>query len=528
MASRKEQKEALRKEREAREAAAAAEARRRRLIGYAAGGAVALVAVVVAVVLLASGGGGDSKGKADESSDVLPRRRIRTGAEGHRPRPGSEGGRLRAQELSRQEPRAHRRPEREDQVRLRPADRGQALPGARRGRRLRGVACEGPARPHARARPRDHLVQEEPADRRPRGPKKLFDDDSYHMVLTPDDTMKYAVAATAWNRGGPSRARHRAPAGLHEFHRPRCTTRCARSATSTATTGPETVLAVARRIRRHAAAKCLRSVSLVRCEASRSARRRRAPARARRARAVAAALPPGPGRLLDRALQTAAPAWRAPVRAPKRFNMVGLTWRGGGEPEIRVRARREGGGWSPWAKLAAHSEDGPDPGQEGGSAGTSAPAVGRQRRLGPVPARQRRVRGARLAFVNTRGDATATDRASNGFRRLANSALLAVAGAARLRARTPPTGGRRWSRAAQWGAADCVPREPAQLGEVRTAFVHHTVSLNDYTRRGAGRRARHLPLPPQRRTGGTTSATTSSSTASARSTRVGPAASTAR
>jgi hypothetical protein len=170
----------------------------------------------------------------------------------------------------------------------------------------------------------------------------------------------------------------------------------------------------------------------------------------------------------------------APVRAPKRFNMVGVTWRGGGEPEVRVRVRRDGGAWSPWADLATHSEDGPDPGQEGGGAGTSAPLwVGSadwvQYRLGG------RVRGARLAFVNTRGDATAADRARNGVRRLANSALLAVAGIARVPGAHAADGRPAMVTRAQWGAADCVPREPAQIGEVRTAFVHHTVSLNDYT-----------------------------------------------
>ena len=68
MASRKEQKEQLRRERQEREAKAGEAARRRRLIGYAVGGGVVVLAVVVAVALLAGGGGSGSAA----SGDVLP------------------------------------------------------------------------------------------------------------------------------------------------------------------------------------------------------------------------------------------------------------------------------------------------------------------------------------------------------------------------------------------------------------------------------------------------------------------------
>lgn len=67
MASRKEQKEALRREREQREQAAKAAERRRQLIGYGAAGGLVAVALVVVVVLLASGGG-DGGGGGGTSS----------------------------------------------------------------------------------------------------------------------------------------------------------------------------------------------------------------------------------------------------------------------------------------------------------------------------------------------------------------------------------------------------------------------------------------------------------------------------
>ena len=67
MASRKEQKEKLRAERERKAAEAAAAERRRRLLGYAAAGALAAAAVVaIVVVVLVSGGegGGSNEGES--------------------------------------------------------------------------------------------------------------------------------------------------------------------------------------------------------------------------------------------------------------------------------------------------------------------------------------------------------------------------------------------------------------------------------------------------------------------------------
>jgi hypothetical protein len=76
MSSRKEQKEALRAERERREQEAAAAERRKRMIGYGAAGALVLAAVsAIVAVVLASGGddggnGGDGRSAEPGSSDV--------------------------------------------------------------------------------------------------------------------------------------------------------------------------------------------------------------------------------------------------------------------------------------------------------------------------------------------------------------------------------------------------------------------------------------------------------------------------
>ena len=70
MASRKEQKQALREERLRREQEQAAAARRKRLVGYAVGGAIAAAALVAVAVALLAGGGGGAGGEA--SAEAYP------------------------------------------------------------------------------------------------------------------------------------------------------------------------------------------------------------------------------------------------------------------------------------------------------------------------------------------------------------------------------------------------------------------------------------------------------------------------
>ena len=174
-----------------------------------------------------------------------------------------------------------------------------------------------------------------------------------------------------------------------------------------------------------------------------------------------------------------------PLRAPKRFNLVGLTWAKSQEqPGIAVRSRTDGGAWSRWATLHAQAEDGPDPGAEPGARGASAPSwVGEadwiQYRMTARPG------GLRLHFVNVRGSATEADRARSAVRRVANAGVSSIAALARaVGARAAQPAPSIVPRSA-WGAADCPPRTAPDLGEVRAAFVHHTVNLNDYSREEA-------------------------------------------
>ena len=154
------------------------------------------------------------------------------------------------------------------------------------------------------------------------------------------------------------------------------------------------------------------------------------------------------------------------LRAPKRFNLAGLRWRGERHVDVALRARREDGRWSQWTPVGAHGDGGSDPVWFG-----DADVI--QYRL------SRRVPGVRIHFVNTLGTATAASRARTFLRRTARTAFIA---AARLVApataqTTPPAIQPR----AAWGADACPPRSEPDYGEVRAAFVHHTVSANEYT-----------------------------------------------
>jgi hypothetical protein len=49
-----------------------------------------------------------------------------------------------------------------------------------------------------------------------------------------------------------------------------------------------------------------------------------------------------------------------PLETPRRFNLVGLRWRGRAELDVELRVRRAGR-WSRWEHLDAHADHNPDP-----------------------------------------------------------------------------------------------------------------------------------------------------------------------
>jgi len=198
MASRREQKEQLRKEREQREATAKAGQRRKQLIGYGVGGGIVVVAVIIAVVLLGGGGGGSSSA----SGDVLP-------DGGSFPEPKDDVDVAAAAKAAGCELKSFPAKSREHLADLVQTVKYASKPPTS------GQHYQAPAEDGAYEDPPDvkelvHTLEHGriliwfkknlPGDQRA-ALKAYYDEDTYQMVLTPDTTgMTYAVAATAWNR----------------------------------------------------------------------------------------------------------------------------------------------------------------------------------------------------------------------------------------------------------------------------------------------------------------------------------------
>src|SRR5829696_1151535 len=200
MSSRKEEKERLRREREERERAAASGARRRRRIGYGVGGVLVLAALVaIAVVALAGGGGSEDhrtpRGGPQPDAD-LPESPVP---------PQRETDFAKATKASGCVPRSERSEGRGHttspvKYRTNPPTSGKHNPNPPED----GAYGQSPgserlvhALEHGRV-----IIQFRPsAPEKLRGQlKSLFDEDPYHVILTPNPTMPYEVAATAWTQ----------------------------------------------------------------------------------------------------------------------------------------------------------------------------------------------------------------------------------------------------------------------------------------------------------------------------------------
>ncbi|MDQ3769609.1 MAG: peptidoglycan recognition protein, partial [Actinomycetota bacterium] len=170
-----------------------------------------------------------------------------------------------------------------------------------------------------------------------------------------------------------------------------------------------------------------------------------------------------------------------PLRAPRRFNAVGLTWRGElTGPGIAVRTRLDGGEWTPWSTMATHAEDAPDPGGEPAPRGVTSPTWAGEADWVQYRS-SRRLAGLRFQFINVRGTATAADRAKTAVRRAAGAGVATLATVLAPGSASAAAEPSMVSRA-EWGASKCRPRSAPEIGEVDAAFVHHTVNNNDYTR----------------------------------------------
>ena len=222
MASRKDQKDQLRRERMEREAAAKAAERRRRMIGYGAGLVLVIAALVVGVVLLSGGDdGGSGGGNVSEDSNVLP-------DGGEVPEQQSEDLQqaMAAADCELTSKRATSRDHTEDPAEQVTYSTNPPSSGKHFAQPAEDGIYEGAKDVKEYVHSLEHgrviiwfkkdLPEEARANLR-----ALVDDDHYHMILVPDETdMPYDVAATAWN-DRPAAHRHRPAAGLPRVQPPR-------------------------------------------------------------------------------------------------------------------------------------------------------------------------------------------------------------------------------------------------------------------------------------------------------------------
>jgi hypothetical protein len=153
------------------------------------------------------------------------------------------------------------------------------------------------------------------------------------------------------------------------------------------------------------------------------------------------------------------------LRAPRRFDLLGVRGPDAARGRFEVRVRRHGGSWSPWVALAVHGDHAPDTGT-GERASDPVWAGG----CDELQLRSSRpLHGElRVHFVSV----PAVGRRSPVAR--------AAASAKQQAAPQPGTPPNIIPRAA-WGAAAVPPRAAPAYGVVQMAFVHHTVTANDYT-----------------------------------------------
>jgi hypothetical protein len=151
------------------------------------------------------------------------------------------------------------------------------------------------------------------------------------------------------------------------------------------------------------------------------------------------------------------------LRAPRRFDLLGLRAPEAMHGSFEVRVRRRGGPWSPWVPLAVHGAHAPDTGT-GDRASDPVWTGGSDELQLRVGSRPRSV--LRMHFIAVPA----------GGRRAPNAHVAAARQASPQPGTPPPIIPR-----SAWGGDSVPPRAAPQYGVVQLAFVHHTVTANNYT-----------------------------------------------
>jgi hypothetical protein len=205
MASRKEQKEALRAERERKAQEAAAAERRKRMVGFVTAGVLVAAAVIALVVVLVSSGGGDDGGdmtnaggdRAAEPTDDFPQGTIPKASQTNL-EAAAKAAKCKVQTFD-AEGRNH--VDGTVQYKQNPPTSGDHNEfAAEDGSYL--VAPQFETLVHSLEHGRVILWYQPNAPAQLKGQvKALFDEDNFHMIAVPNDRkMPSQIAASSWTR----------------------------------------------------------------------------------------------------------------------------------------------------------------------------------------------------------------------------------------------------------------------------------------------------------------------------------------
>ncbi|MGE5617363.1 MAG: peptidoglycan recognition protein [Candidatus Woesearchaeota archaeon] len=151
-----------------------------------------------------------------------------------------------------------------------------------------------------------------------------------------------------------------------------------------------------------------------------------------------------------------------PIRAPRRFALVGIEWSSPRGAGVELRAQAPDGRWSPWVIASALGHDGdgqPTDGSLFGEPVWTGPAIRVQLRT------DRPIAGVRVHFVSANLGPGAGAAAA-----LPHATPVLDAGPGQ-----PPIIARRG-----WAGGAAQPRHLPEYGHIKLAFVHHTVNPNGY------------------------------------------------
>jgi hypothetical protein len=174
----------------------------------------------------------------------------------------------------------------------------------------------------------------------------------------------------------------------------------------------------------------------------------------------------------------------ASIKAPKRFNIVGIRSDADRIPDLAVRVRKAGSDWSEWVTVE-QADSAPDPNTREARAAKRAESATEPIWAGEADFVQYRAPRSpgdvKLEFINTSGTSTGSERFRTSIGMVANRALLSAVSVFSSNAGAAAAKPSMVSRSGWGGDRYCPPRTSPSYGQAKMAFIHHTVNANAYS-----------------------------------------------